>query len=141
MITTQLATNIRYYRNKQQWTQQELADKLNISRSVIAKWENGDVTPDLLSTVKLSKLFEQTIDHLVGQKSYHDEQLSEYQQLYDAKVNLSVNSDKELSSIIDYIYKHPLFREQIEQMRKLPVKRQRAVHRMLKSIISEAKRL
>lgn len=141
MISSQLATNIKYYRNRNEWTQQQLADNLNISRSVIAKWENGDVTPDLHSIVKLSKMFRQSIDHLVGIQSESEHQLSEFQQLYEARTQQSNVWSEELVIILDYIIKHPVLREQILQMRKLPIKRQKAVHRMLKSIITESERL
>ncbi|WP_255614982.1 helix-turn-helix domain-containing protein, partial [Clostridioides sp. ZZV14-6048] len=30
-----------------QYTQEELAEKLNISRQSVAKWENGESTPDI----------------------------------------------------------------------------------------------
>lgn len=37
-----IAQNICYYRNKKQLTQQQLADKLNVSHHTISKWECGN---------------------------------------------------------------------------------------------------
>ena len=33
-------------------TQEELAEKLNVSRQAVAKWESGQVYPDILNTLK-----------------------------------------------------------------------------------------
>src|SRR5690625_7210345 len=76
----QLATNIKNYRNQYDLTQQQLADKLKIYRSVVAKWENGDVLPDLPSMIKLSEVFSQDIVHLIGVKKHADQMLSDFQQ-------------------------------------------------------------
>ena len=36
-----------YYRKKNMLTQEELAEKLCVSRQTITKWENGVITPSL----------------------------------------------------------------------------------------------
>ncbi|CQR47218.1 hypothetical protein BN1058_01524 [Paraliobacillus sp. PM-2] len=141
MILNQLPANIKYYRNRNNWTQQQLANELNISRSVIAKWENGDVTPDLHAVVKLSILFNQPIDYLIGIGSKTAHQLSEFQQLYQAKAEEPDVYNNELAEILDYLTKHPMLKEQIQEMQHIPIKKQKAIHRMLKSIIAESKRL
>ncbi|MFB1052140.1 helix-turn-helix domain-containing protein [Paraliobacillus sp. JSM ZJ581] len=139
MLLNQLSTNIKYYRTRNNWTQQQLADKLSISRSVIAKWENGDVTPDLHAVVNLSLIFEQSIDHLVGNETEINQQLSEFQQLYQAKTNQSSEYYNELVLVSDYITKHPILKEQVQRMQQLPIKKQKAIHRILKSLITETK--
>ena len=42
-----IAQNICYYRNKKQLTQQQLADKLNVSHHTISKWECGNNIPSV----------------------------------------------------------------------------------------------
>ena len=44
-------------RNKRGLTQQELADRLNVSRSLVAMWENGRRTPDYFSIAAMAKVF------------------------------------------------------------------------------------
>lgn len=66
MNLEQIAHNIKFFRDQQEWTQMELAEKLMVSRSVIAKWENYTTTPDISSLMKLSNVFHITLDQLVG---------------------------------------------------------------------------
>lgn len=56
---------IAFYRKKNLLTQEELADKLNVSRQTITKWENTNISPSLEYLIDLSKIFGTTIDSLV----------------------------------------------------------------------------
>jgi len=46
-------------------TQDELAEKLDVSRQAVAKWESGQVYPDISNLIQISDLFNVTIDYLV----------------------------------------------------------------------------
>ena len=46
-------------------TQEALAEKINVSRQAIAKWENGDSMPDLKSCMALADFFNVSIDDLI----------------------------------------------------------------------------
>ena len=46
-----------YYRKKNMLTQEELAEKLCVSRQTITKWENGVITPSLEYLIDLSHIF------------------------------------------------------------------------------------
>ncbi len=52
-------------RRKQGLSQEALAEKLDCSRQVISKWENGTTTPDAEMLKKYSELFGVSIDYLV----------------------------------------------------------------------------
>ena len=58
--------NLKRLRNQHQYTQEMLAEELDVSRQVIAKWERGDSTPDLNLCVKLAELYNVTLDDLVN---------------------------------------------------------------------------
>lgn len=58
--------NLKRLRKIHQYTQEELAEKLNISRQSVAKWENGESTPDIDSCIKLAKLYDVRLDDLVN---------------------------------------------------------------------------
>ena len=58
--------NLKRLRNQHQYTQEMLAEELDVSRQVIAKWERGDSTPDLNLCVKLAELYDVTLDDLVN---------------------------------------------------------------------------
>lgn len=60
-----LASNIQHLRNEKNWTQNELADFMNVSRQAVSKWETGQSIPDLELLLKLSKLFSKTINELI----------------------------------------------------------------------------
>ena len=46
-------------------SQEELANKLNVSRQTVSKWELGDSTPDMEKLTAISDLFEISLDQLV----------------------------------------------------------------------------
>ncbi len=50
-------------------SQEELANRLNVSRQTISKWEVGDSTPDMEKLVAISDLFEISLDELVLDKA------------------------------------------------------------------------
>lgn len=56
---------IAFYRKKNLLTQEALADKLNVSRQTITKWESGIISPSLEYLIDLSEIFGTTIDSLV----------------------------------------------------------------------------
>ena len=60
-----LGQRIKTEREKLAWTQDALADKLNISRQAISKWELGTAYPDVERLVQMSDLFQVSLDSLV----------------------------------------------------------------------------
>ena len=54
---TDISGKIIEFRTKEGWTQQELADRLFVSRSLVSMWETGDRIPDLASVEKMAELF------------------------------------------------------------------------------------
>ncbi len=52
-------------RNKADLTQEELAEKLYVSRTAISKWESGRGYPNIDSLKTISKFFNVTIDELI----------------------------------------------------------------------------
>ena len=60
-----LSEKLYNLRRKQGLSQEALAEKLNCSRQVISKWENGTTTPDAEMLQKYSEIFGVSIDYLV----------------------------------------------------------------------------
>lgn len=52
-------------RKQKGFSQEELANRLNVSRQTISKWEVGESTPDMEKLVAISDLFEVSLDELV----------------------------------------------------------------------------
>lgn len=59
-------------------SQEELANRLNVSRQTISKWEVGDSTPDMEKLIAISDMFDISLDELVMDKvpARKDESLS-----------------------------------------------------------------
>ncbi len=60
-----LSEKLYNLRRKQGLSQEALAERLDCSRQVISKWENGTTTPDVEMLKKYSELFGVSIDYLV----------------------------------------------------------------------------
>lgn len=56
------ATNLTELRKEKEWTQAELAEKINYSDKSVSKWERGDGLPDLKVLIQLANLFGVTLD-------------------------------------------------------------------------------
>ena len=57
-----LADKIIRLRKKNGWSQEELAEKMNVSRQAVSKWESAQTVPDLEKILQLSGLFGVTTD-------------------------------------------------------------------------------
>lgn len=85
MIKMTLAEKIALLRKQKGWSQEELADKMDISRQSVSKWESGQSIPDLDKIIKISNIFAVSTDYLLkeegesedftsGQVASHDEE-------------------------------------------------------------------
>lgn len=61
-----ISDNIFMHRKRIGYTQQNLADFLNISKSAVSKWERGNALPEVNYLGELAVLFDISIDELVG---------------------------------------------------------------------------
>ena len=72
-----LAEKILVLRKSNGWSQEELAEKMNVSRQSISKWESAAAIPDINRILELAKLFEVTTDYLlkddIEKTAYSDE--------------------------------------------------------------------
>ena len=58
--------NLKRLRSYNKLTQEDVAEKLNVSRQSIAKWENGETMPDLNKCKELAELYDISLDDLVN---------------------------------------------------------------------------
>lgn len=64
-----LGERIKNYRQKAGLSQEQLAEKINVSRQAITKWENDSGIPDIDNLISLSKFMGLSLDELVmGEK-------------------------------------------------------------------------
>jgi len=57
--------NIYKLRTQKNWSQTDLANELEVSRQSVSKWENNTAVPDLDRLIRMSTLFEVSIDDIV----------------------------------------------------------------------------
>ena len=63
---------IQKLRNEKKWTQEQLAEKLYVSRTAVSKWESGKGYPNIDSLKDIAKLFNKTIDELLSSEEIID---------------------------------------------------------------------
>ena len=61
-----LQDKIIKHRKSNGWSQEDFAEKLNISRQSISRWENGTALPDAQNLLQISKLFGVSADYLLN---------------------------------------------------------------------------
>lgn len=67
----QVGEQLKYYREQNRLSQQDVADRLETSRQSISRWETDKCYPDLDNLVLLSKLYQVTLDELLGEEICH----------------------------------------------------------------------
>lgn len=68
MHTQLVSKYLQLMRKKHDLTQEDLAQKLNLSRQAVSKWETGNTVPDLETLLKLSKLYHISINDILEPK-------------------------------------------------------------------------
>lgn len=70
-----LSEKIVMHRKSAGLSQEELAEKLNLSRQAVSRWESGTAMPDAGNILQLSKLFDVTADYLLNDAYQNDADL------------------------------------------------------------------
>jgi transcriptional regulator with XRE-family HTH domain len=109
-----------------------LAQHLNISRSQISKWENGELLPDVQSLQKLSNLYQVSVDFLIGKHTTKKELLREVNLLYQTD-----RIDEKMLDIIDYFHQNTKMEETIYLLTQLPVKKRKHLEAIIVTLVKE----
>ena len=83
-----LADKIIRLRKKNGWSQEELADKMNVSRQAVSKWESAQSIPDLEKILQLGTLFGVTTDYLLKDDIEDEEFTNESSDAAVKKINI-----------------------------------------------------
>lgn len=82
-----LSEKIRTLRKNAGLSQEQLGEKINVSRQAITKWESGDGLPDIYNLVALSNLFSITLDELMAQ----EKAVADKRFLYESHVEYDID--------------------------------------------------
>ena len=75
-----IGENIYNYRTQKSMSQTDLANALEVSRQSVSKWENNSAVPDLERIIKMSELFEVSLDELVFGKKKEEAKQEGFQE-------------------------------------------------------------
>lgn len=90
-----LAENLKKIRKENNLSQEQLAEKLSISRQSVSKWESGQAYPEMDKVLQLCKLFNVSVDDLLNQ---------DVSELNNSKV-VKTNINKFIEDFLNYITK------------------------------------
>ena len=60
-----IAANLRYLRGKSHFSQEEVAEKVDVTRQAVSKWESGESLPDIINCEALADLYDVSLSDLV----------------------------------------------------------------------------
>lgn len=112
---TKIGDNIKFLRERQNWFQRELAEKLNISRSTLAKYETGERVPDLHTLIKMADIFDISLDHLAGRPYQMESMLREVRKLYQSEEEV----DQAMLEMISFIQRNKPLKEALIKLSSL----------------------
>ena len=70
-----ISENLQYLRKKFHFSQEEVAEKIGVSRQAVAKWESGETVPDLTNSMALASLYDVSLDELVSHRAQESQGL------------------------------------------------------------------
>ena len=76
-----IGNTISELRKKNHLTQEELAEKLNVTRQTISKWECNETSPSLEDASKLAKIFKVSLDELTNNPGILEQKMSNVERL------------------------------------------------------------
>jgi transcriptional regulator with XRE-family HTH domain len=79
---------LQVLRKNKGYTQEALAEKLGVSRQAVAKWESGQIYPDISNLIQISDLMNVSVDYLVKDQ--------------DCDVNIKQQQDADLDELIAF---------------------------------------
>ena len=135
MNTRIISRYLQLLRKSHNYTQEELAKKLDISRQAVSKWETGTTLPDVEVLLKISKLYGITINEIL-EPTVQAERISDFEQIseipenelkevleqFDARflVIASMGASPEINKLLERLFQninYKLLKEQIGMVR------------------------
>jgi transcriptional regulator with XRE-family HTH domain len=99
---------LQILRKNKGYTQEALADKLGVSRQAVAKWESGQIYPDISNLIQLSDLMSVSVDYLVKDQ--------------DCAVSIKPHPDTDLDELIAFrleanVNTYAAFKNEVDETR------------------------
>ena len=88
-----LSDNLKRIRKENNLSQEDLAEKLGVSRQSVSKWESGAAYPEMDKVIQLCKMFDLNIDELLNKN------VNEVKDNKQSKININKYIDDFLSFV------------------------------------------
>ena len=99
-MTLETANRLYELRKKNNLSQEELAEKLGVSRQAVSKWERSEASPDTDNLIALAKIYGLSLDELIyGEKTEEDKEDATTEQVTDDEDTSYINIDDDGNKI------------------------------------------
>jgi len=95
-----IGERITELRKKKNWSQSDLAKAIEASRDIIGKYERNDNSPSIEMALKLAKVFNVSVDYLLGEGKHANYDKETIKRLEDIQ-NLDEDTKHTLFKIVD----------------------------------------
>lgn len=95
-----IGSKIKNARISAELTQEQAAESIGVSRQTMSNWENGKTYPDIVSVVKMSRLYDISLDRLLKE----EDSMSDYLDYLDESTNVVRSKDKFIKHVIIISY-------------------------------------
>lgn len=115
------SNNLKHLRVQNNMTQEELGKILNKDYSTIGKWENGTRSPVMEDVIKISQIFNISLEKLVGDNN-----------VYSNLEELKKDQLDDLSILDNVLYSK---KDKIDSVKNLPIEKQEVIANAVKSVL------
>ena len=84
---------LKELRQRKKISQEQLAEKLYVSRQAVTKWENGTGMPDVENLIAIAALFNESLDNLLSNEKTI---LTKHEFLYESKTEYDLDEEKRI---------------------------------------------
>ena len=151
MNTRIISRYLQLIRKSHNYTQEELAKKLDISRQAVSKWETGTTLPDVEVLLKISKLYGITINEIL-EPTVQAERISDFEQIseipenelkevleqFDARslVIASMGASPEINKLLERLFQNIDYKLQREHIGMVRITEVEAIQKEIVSMIN-----
>lgn len=92
MYKMELSERLQFLRKKEDFSQEQLADMLGISRQAVSKWESGQGKPEIDNIIKLTQIYNVSADYILLGKEEITENKTEVSKNTPQTSNKTINT-------------------------------------------------
>lgn len=142
---------LQVLRKKHRLTQEDLANKLSISRQAISKWETGSTLPDLDILLKLSNLYQMTINDIL-EPTIQTAHINNFEQIIELNrtdvknilsnftiediVKASMGASPQVNDFLTDLYPEINFKQEQEKIGRIRISDIEKIHNDVVSLIN-----